>query len=232
MQTRNLPAIIAAACLWSLGGAGAAWAHKVALDAGLFTTYSAGATSVNFVVCGSLPESEGCYGSGSLSPFEQVCAVLEGTPKQKGDVVTRAIYVLDKRTSKKSPITLTVFTRTDTITDGSFDTIQVTQTKQIPLGITGGAKAKCSMAANDAFVYAATDADTNAVAVDKTAFTVSPIGGFSPPEPVTSITADERGYVALHFQDGFYVLGPDGSDQEDGGGPADMVGTRNAWKPN
>lgn len=209
-----------------------AFAKKTMLDAGLFTTYSSGGTSVNFVVCGSLPESEGCYGSGNLGNFEQACAVLEGTATQKGDVVSRDIYVLDKRTSKTAPVTLYVFHRTDTITNQSFDSIQVTQTHQISLNVKGGAKSNCSMAANDAFVYAATDADTVAIGIDKTSFTTGQLGGFSPPETVKSITADERGYVSLHFQDGFYVVGPNGVGEEDGGGAADMVGTRNAWKPN
>jgi hypothetical protein len=213
-------------CAWS----GAAEAKKTTLDAGLYATYSGGPTSIGFIVCGSVPGSSGCYGSGSLGPFEQACAVLEGTATQKDDVVTRAIYVLDKRTSKTAPITLTVFKRTDTIADG-FDQILVTQVQQIPLGVNGGAKSHCSMAANDAFVYAATDADTVAVGVDKKSFATFQLGGFSPPETVTSITADERGYVSLHFDGGFYIYAPDGSFEGDGGGSADMVGTRSAWKP-
>jgi hypothetical protein len=200
------------------------------LDAGLFTTYSGGGTSISYVVCGSVAQSSGCYGSGSLSPFEQACAVLEGKAKQKNNVITRAIYVLDKRTSPSAPITLSVYTRTDTISD-TFDSIQVSLTKQVSLGLNGGASSHCSMAANNDFVYAATDADTVAAGMNKSTFAVSQLGGFSPPANIVSITADERGYVSLHFDSGFYVYGPDASLQEDGGGAADMVGTRNAWLP-
>ena len=156
--------------------------------------------------------------------------MLEGAPKQKGDVITRAIYVLDKRNSKSAPIMINVYTRTDTITD-SYDTMQVSLTRQVPLGLTGGPKSKCSMAANGAFVYAATSVDTVAAAMDKTSYAVTQLGGFSPPATIVSITADDRGYVALHFTEGFYIYGPNGQLEEDGGGAADMVNTRNAWKP-
>ena len=32
-------------------------------DSTLFTTYTAGQTQASLVVCGSLPQTEGCYGS-------------------------------------------------------------------------------------------------------------------------------------------------------------------------
>jgi len=232
MRIRFVPAAASAAALALAFHATPGLAKKQSLDAGLYTNYSAGATRVGFIVCGALEFTNGCYGSGSLSPpFEQACAVLEGTSKQQDHVVTRQIYVLDKRTSSSAPIMLYVYTRTDTITQGSYDNIQVSLTKQIPLGLTGGTQSSCAMAANNAFVYAATSADTVAAAIDKNAYTVSAVGGFSPPAHIVSITADERGYVSIHFDEGYYTFGPDGSGAGDGGGAADMVGTRNAWKP-
>jgi len=228
----NLKRVVLASVAVSLAvvaGSAPAFAKKL-LDATLFTTYSGGGASISYVVCGSLPQSSGCYGSGSLSSFEQACAVLEGKEKQKNNVITRAIYVLDKRTSASAAITLYVYTRTDTITDTS-DSIQVSLTKTVSLGINGGASANCSMAANKDFVYAATDADTVAAGMNKSTYAVSQLGGFSPPANIVSITADDRGYVSLHFNGGFYVYGPDGNLQEDGGGAADMVGTHNAWVP-
>jgi hypothetical protein len=228
MNLRNF--VLASGTVMLAVVAASAPASAQKLDAGLFTTYSGGGTSISYVVCGSLPQSSGCYGSGTLSPFEQACAVLEGKAKQKNNVVTRAIYVLDRRTSPSAAITLSVYTRTDTISASS-DSIQVSLTKQVSLGLNGGASSHCSMAANNDFVYAATDADTVAAGMNKSTFAVSQLGGFSPPANIVSITADERGYVSLHFNGGFYVYGPDGSLQEDGGGAADMVGTRNAWIP-
>jgi len=223
----------AASYLVFAGFTGSASAHKTHLDDGLFTTYSVGGggTSVSFSVCGSLAQSEGCYGGGTLSPFESACAVLERAPKYKTNVVTRDIYVLDRRTSAADPALLYVYRRTDTITD-TFDTIQVALKKTVSLQTTGGSSAHCSLAANDPLVYVGTDASTTAVSVDKKTFAVTILPGFSPPSTVTSITADDRGYIALHYGNGFYLFGPDGSLREDGGGAADLVNTRNGWKPN
>ena len=215
-------------CVWS----GAAEAKKTTLDARLVTEYSADGTTVVFSVCGDLVGgTSGCFGGGTLGPFEQACAVLEGTAEQVGAVVTRQIYVLDKRTSNTDPITLTVYTRTDTITNDS-DTIQVTQTKQVALGgLTGGANSHCSMAANESFVYAGTDVDIRAASMQKKKFHVALVGGFSPPQPLVSITADERGFISLHFGNGFELFDPHGREDGGGGGGVDLVGTRNAWKP-
>jgi hypothetical protein len=223
----------AASCLLLAGFTGSASAHKTHLDDGLFTTYSMGGngSSISFSVCGSLAQSEGCYGGGTLSPFEAACAVLESAPKYKLNVVTREIYVLDKRTSASDPALLYVYKRNDTITD-TFDTIQVSPKKKISLQTTGGSAAHCSLAANDPLVYVGTDASTTAVSVDKKSFAVTVLPGFSPATTVSSITADDRGYIALHYGNGFYLFGPNGALQEDGGGAADLVNTRNGWKPN
>ena len=61
-------------CAWS----GVVEAKKVMLDAHLYTTYASGGTFISFVVCGYVGSS-GCFGGGTLDPFEQACAVLEGT---------------------------------------------------------------------------------------------------------------------------------------------------------
>lgn len=63
------------------------------------------------------------------------------------------------------------------------------------------------------------------------------IGGFSPPINVSSITADEYGFVTVTFgsfnatSNGFYVYGPDGSFQGDGGGASFTAGTAQAVRP-
>ncbi|HSC18553.1 MAG TPA: hypothetical protein VLC74_06535 [Rhizomicrobium sp.] len=222
----------AAASVLTLAAADPAYAGKQWLDAGLYTQYQMApdGSSISYVICGSVAQTEGCYGSGSLSPFEHACAVLEGKPKQKDNVIKRAVYVLDKRSSNSAPITLDVYTRTDTITD-TYDTTVYTLKKQVSLGLNGGPNSHCSMAANDAFVYAATDVDTVAAGMNKATYAVSQLGGFSPPANIVSITADERGYIALHFNEGFYIYSPAGNLEGDGGGDADMVGTRNAWVP-
>ena len=68
-------------------------------DSTLYTTYTIYSNNSQFTVdwsvCGSTQQSEGCYASGSLGPFVAVGAMLEGDPRVNGDVVTRAIYVVD-----------------------------------------------------------------------------------------------------------------------------------------
>jgi hypothetical protein len=222
--------------LLSAAAAGAIWyaaqpamAAKVPLDTNVFSDYNATHDTISFVTCGKLVVATGCFGVGYMSPpFDQACAVLEGTPRQNRNVVTRAIYVLDKRNYKADPVTLYVYTRTDTITDHD-DTIQVKLRMRVPLdGVVGGSRSNCFMAANDSFVYAGTDAGMQIGVVDKAGLTVTPVSG---PGLLTSITADARGYIAINFQEGHQVAGPSGEWVEEGGGQNYQVSTRIAWKP-
>lgn len=207
-------------------------ASTPALDDGLFAEFSSSPTSVSFIVCGATGGTSGCYGSASLSPpFEQACGVLQGKPKTRGDVMTRAIYVLDKRTSSTDPIMLYVFERKDVIS-GGFDTVSATLKQTVNLVLTGGTNSYCAMAGNDNYVYAATSVDEVAAAVNKKTFAVTDEGGFSPPATIVSITADDRGYISLHFNEGFYVFDPQGNLQADGGGAADFINQRNGWITN
>jgi hypothetical protein len=209
-------AVSAAACL-ALAGIGSTASADTTrggstLDSTLFATYTAqpDGASVQFTVCGSLPGSDGCYGSETLGPFEHACAVMEGVEKTKGDVVSRAIYVLDKRATKKAPLQLYVYERTDTI-NGAYDTVHVSLTKQVSLGITGGPSSRCTMAGNPGYVFAGTDASNAAAVIDKTTLAASESGGFG---TLVSVTADDHGFVAVHFADGFYIAG----GGEEGGG--------------
>ena len=74
-------------------------APAAAIDATLYTRYHTDPdqTIIDWNVCGSLPGSSGCYGSGTLGPFGRVGALLEGEPKTDliANTVTRAIYVLE-----------------------------------------------------------------------------------------------------------------------------------------
>ncbi|HEX3664850.1 MAG TPA: hypothetical protein VHU23_06440 [Rhizomicrobium sp.] len=233
MRHKLLLAVSAAALVAFAGISSAASLEqpkKSNLYSNLFATYSASqdGTSVSFSVCGSVQEAEGCFGGGSFGPFGHACAVIEGKPKTKGDVVTRDVYVLDKGAQSDSTAVLDVYKRTDTITSSS-DTIQVSLTKAVSLGLPGGPSTECSMGAGKDYVFAATTASTQVAAINMSTLAVSLEGGFSPPATVTSITADDRGYVSVQFTEGFYVFGPDGSGLEDGGGNAALVNTRNGW---
>ena len=56
------------------------------------------------------------------------------------------------------------------------------------------------MAANDGFIFVGTDASPNAVKVNKLTYSLTKLGGFSPPLPVTAITANDYGYVTVTQQ--------------------------------
>jgi hypothetical protein len=206
-------------------------------DSTLFTTYtvfgSAGAYSVDWIVCGSTQQSSGCYGSGSIGPFVAVGAMLEGLPSVAGEVVTRYIYVVD---SGSSGVVLYVYKKVDTIS-ASYDDVTVTLSNTVNLPLTGGSTAVASMAANTGYLFIGTNLSPQAVQLRKSTLRPVKIGGFSPPINVSAITADEYGYVTITQGDatgesGFYTYGPTGSLQEDGGGSDFMLGTQQAVTPN
>jgi len=204
-------------------------ARKAPLDQNLIANYTIDPTSVQFIVCGGVANTDGCFGSAGMNPFEQACAVLEGETSKNGDVLTRAIYVLDKRTSKDDPMILYVYSRQDTITDTN-DAVSVSLVATVPLGITGGKRAKCFMAGNSVAVYAGSDADTTAAILNKGAFTVTTVGDFGP-QHLHGIDADDRGWVSLHFESAFTSYNPNGVPEFEGGGIVEFVGTKNAVTP-
>jgi hypothetical protein len=206
-------------------------ARNVALDDGLFTTYKFAKKYVVFSVCGKVGGGSGCYGDGMMKPpFEGACAVLEGAPSTQGNVVTRSVYVLDKRTAEGTATNLYVFTRTDTFSENSV-AVNIVQTAKIPLSSIGGKKSSCLMAANDSFIYAGTTASSVVNSIDKNSFSVGGIAGEGLSTAV-SINADDRGYVAINFQNGCEVVNPSGLIMLSGGGNVGgLSGTRNAWIP-
>jgi hypothetical protein len=216
-------------------------ADSTPIDGTLYATYSIARdrAHVSLTVCGSLPGSEGCYGSADLGPFQGVGAVLEGLPStdKTTNTVTRDIYVLDSAAGpNKVGVSLYVYSRTDIIT-GSTDSITVVLTDTVALPLIGGTSATASMAANRGHLYIGTNKSPQAVAVLKKTLAFTQIGGFSPPVNVSSITADDYGFVTVTFgsfngtNNGFYVFGPDGSGQGDGGGASFTVGTAQAVRP-
>jgi hypothetical protein len=218
------------------GAAQTTSAPPSALDATLFTTYSlsSGDQNVSLSVCGSLPGSEGCYGGAFLGPFGKIGALLEGNPSTKGNTVIRAIYVLDIATGTTgADVSLSIYKKTDTISS-SFDTVAVTLLRTISLPLTGGSTAVCSMAANAGYLFIGTNQSPQGVEVKKSTGVVTVLGGFSPPINVTSITADQYGYVTVTQgsfgggENGFSVFGPTGGGEGGGGGADFMVGATNA----
>ncbi|PYK51191.1 MAG: hypothetical protein DME51_03855 [Verrucomicrobia bacterium] len=200
------------------------------IDGTLYTRYNVDPdhTNIGWNVCGSLPGSTGCYGSGSLGPFGKVGAMLEGEPKtdRHANTVTRAIYVLDPASGpNQNEVVLYVYTKVDTITTDS-DTVTVTLSQTISLPLVGdplSSGALPFMAANTQFLFLGTDQSPQAVELDKRTFSITQLGGFTPPINVFAILANQYGYATLSFGNfrgggnkAFIVAGPDGSDEEEG----------------
>jgi len=231
LRRRTLAALLA----FAAGSGGLAAAAEP--DSTLFTTYSVATDlrSANWLVCGSTKESEGCYSSGSLGPFGHIGAMLESPPVRDANAVTRQIYVLDVANgSTADVVALFVYTKTDVVTAAD-DTVTVNLFRKIALPLVGGKTVTASMAANNAYLYAGTNQSMQAVIVDKhdwRSFTT--LGAGSPSAPVASITADSYGYVTVTFSapnTSFYVFGPAGEGEEDGGGPQFMLNDFNAVMP-
>lgn len=199
-----------------------ALAGKTAPDDGLYSMYNVqpDGSFVLMSVCGDF----GCE-SGFDHSFEHVCAMIESAPAVKDGVMTRDIFILDKRNSAASEMTLTVYHRVDTLHDGDRD-LEITLTHTIPLGITGGPNAKCKMVENPKFVYLGTDLSDHAVRIDKKKFKASQaaLG------PTTLLAADSRGYVSISDNGGggFVILDPRGGPVVSGGGVQTQVGDQTA----
>ena len=203
-------------------------------DYTLYTSYffSTGYQSVHWVVCGSTAESEGCYGSGSVGPFGQAGALIEGNPSvdTATSTVTRYVYIVDSAAGTGTSVDLYVYKKTDVVTS-DYDTTTFTLEKTVSLPLTGGATVTTLMAANSGYLFIGTNQSTLGVRVQKSNLAVTQVGGFSPPIPVTSSTADKYGYVTVTFggstggESGFYQFGPDGSGVGDGGGAWFMLST-------
>ena len=221
------------------GAVSPALTEAAAPDSTLYTTYTAATDlkSASWIVCGSTAQSEGCYSSGSLEPFGHIGAMLEGQPVVSGNTVTREIYVLDVASgSSANGVSLFVYTKTDVVS-ASNDQVTVTLNQTIALPLVGGSTVVASMAANNSSLFVGTNQSTQAVRISKDQWVVTPVGGFSPPQTVASVTADINGYVTVtygapggQFSD-FIVFGPTGAVQEDGGGANFILNDLNAVVP-
>lgn len=196
---------------------GAAPLHAAAIDSTLYTYYNIGTdlTGISLTVCGSLPDSDGCYGSGSMGPFGRVGSMIEGNPAQnvKKGTVTRYIYVVDVASgSGGDGVELYVYKKVDTIS-GSDDSVAVTLYKTISLTeLTGRNTATAFLAANTKFLFVGTNQNGNVVSVTKTDLDVSTVSETS--EALSSITANGYGDISLVWGTGegavFEIITPSG----------------------
>ena len=207
--------------------AGPACAQQRLPDSTLYTTYYAGnpATQINWSVCGSTPQTEGCYGHGNFGPFTNACSIVQSVPAPINlNTVLRYIYILDEGATLGSA-TLSIYRRTDMVTQ-TYDFTTITQLAVVPLtGLVAGPGATCAMVQNPTNVYATTYQGQSVAVINKTSFAVSYVGGFG--TNVSSITADSYGFVTIDWGSGFgdenAEYGPDGRLQGSGGGTYWMI---------
>jgi len=236
MRDRHTPwVVLTVVLLATLAIALPAHAQQKLPDSTLFTTYEVNQalTQISWVTCGSLPQSEGCYGSGNFGPFTDACAIVQSVPGPLNfNTVVRYIYIFDTG-SGANGATLTAYKRTDVV-GSTNDTITIVTLDVVPLPtLVGGPGVTCSMAQNPSYVYAATNQSTTAAAINKMTFSVSSAGITE--GNVTAITADSYGYVTIRqgsgFSAGFTVYGPNGQEEEDGGGSSFMINPIDAVFP-
>jgi hypothetical protein len=232
-----LSAAIFASIVWAAAVTGTSAGQPLGAD--FYTTFwvNGSGNAINWSTCGSTQYTEGCFGGGTMTGFARACAVLAGGEHTKGDAVTGEIYVLDSGGTSKADVKLDVFKEINEVTTTTVSTT-ILLNQSVPLPISGGAKARCSMAANTGFIFAGMSTSPNAVRIAKTDLSVFSYGAFFPPIPVVEINADQQGYVAINYADpsggtntGFILIGPDGSTVEDGGGNGVIFDSRNAYLP-
>lgn len=229
MKVIKLIFAISVSLLLSHSPATAAAAQLISPDATLFTTYdtfeTATSQSLSYTVCGKTDATSGCYGFGALGAHERVCAVLESIPKTSGNVTTRQIYVLDGKKTTGKAMTLSTFTKVDTLT--STDLVsKVTPGKVVTLPVKGGPKVSCLISANPAFLFIGAANGTTGVKVRKSTLAVATLPNFSPVSRLTMITANEAGFVSVVYEGGHYIFDPKGNVTQSGGTTGFVTGTK------
>lgn len=205
-------------------------ADAKAPDADFYTNYSLSSdqTLVMWSVCEQTKKASGCHGSGSLGPFGKVATLMEGLPREDvtKKIVVRDIYVVDVAAgTNQTGVVLYVYTKTDHVTL-LLDQVKITLSDQVDLPLVGGPSASAAMAANAAFLVVGTNQGPVMAKVDKKTLTVTPIQDFVAPAYVSAVTADWYGYITVTFgpdAGGNYVLAPDGTPVQDGGGESFML---------
>jgi hypothetical protein len=206
---------------------GSLFCHAATIDSGLFTTYTTnnGKSTLYWTVCGSIGTGSGCYGSGSLGPFGQIGSVVEGSKSYNvsAGTVTRFLYVIDQaHGSDLDGVELYAYKRVDTITS-SYDTTTFTLEKTVSLPLTGGSSALTLLGANSEYLVIGTSLTAVPIEVAKKNYAITSLTIIS--QIPISITADNYGYITVTSADEFFVVGPEGTVQEDGGGAPFTVNT-------
>ena len=135
------------------------------------------------------------------------CAIMEGAQTVVVNsahqyVVKRPVYIMDAGITADG-VMLNVYIKTDTVTS-NFDTTAIDYSTRVALPLTGG-KVECFMAGNKTALFTGTNKSPVGAEILTANLRVSQIGGFSPRENVTQITADQRGFVSLQQGSGDFT---------------------------
>jgi hypothetical protein len=234
MRTNHI--VVAIALAAAIPAAPALASGSKVVNTTIYTTYTFNTTNseINWITCGSTQQSEGCFGSGQITGFGKVCGVLDTVPESNGMVTRQKLYIFDSDVKHGSNLYLDVYEKTDVTTVSSNTTTFTLKTK-LALPIQAGPKVKCFASANSGYIFVGTSTGTSAVRISKADLSQTPVGGFSPPIPVTSIDVDAAGYVSVNFgngtETGFVLFGPTGGGAEDGGGNAVIFNDSTAYTP-
>ena len=191
------------------------------------TTYQFSANAIGWTTCGVTNAAAGCFGSGELDGFGNVCAIMESASSTSGEKTKRDLYVIDSDYDQKGSLALVVLRMVVTESSSRIAT-RFTKLKMIPLPLTGGASAGCIAASNAQSLVVGTKTSTNAVAVSLKDFLVKTLPGFSPAQALSSIVSNPDGYISVNHTNGFYLYGPNGSIGLTGTGPSFVLPGRNA----
>lgn len=200
--------------LLAMPAAGASTTKKAApIGAEIYTSYSLnGMTGLWWSTCGSLPESQGCYGTGFMA-IDKICGMLQG-PSTKDDVVTQELYTLGRGPTTAPEATFEVWTKAETITSSTVRTT-VDHNKTLVLPLDSSASVACAMAANAQFIFIGMSSGKTIVKIDRASLTYETIANSALPAPVSRIMANEDGYVVVTFGSGASakssLYGPDGT---------------------
>jgi hypothetical protein len=167
-----------------------------------FYTFSPGIyQNLQWTLCispaGSSSEN-GCFAAGFLGPFGKADALIEGNPSVvDANTITHAIYVVDTEGGHGTGVTLYVYKETIIVKDPGASTVTLLTT--VPLKLTGGGSAICSMAGNDKFLFIGTNQTKHALRVRKSDLTVTNAGEWGLGAKVSSMSSDKRGYITINF---------------------------------
>jgi hypothetical protein len=214
-----------------------------AINTQIYTTYNFydNNSQISWVTCGSTQQSEGCFDSGRITGFGKVCSVLDTVPEVNGAITRQKLYIFDSDVSGGANLVLSVYEKTDVTTE-SFDTTTFKLTSKVTLQIPAGPGVRCFAVGTHGdgggglgYIFAGTSTSDSAVRISKADLSVTPIGGFSPPIPVTSIDIDPADYVSVNFGNGnntgFILFAPSGGGAGDGGGNAVIFDNRIGYTP-